>query len=79
MSEFRFTYPVNLSTDEIGRVIAEVPDVVGCVTDGADRGEALIEAADALRAKLWREPCADGKPSQRRATHPPARSFRPMH
>ena len=48
MAKFRFTYPVDLSTDETGRVVAEIPDLGGCVTDGSDRAEALNEAADAL-------------------------------
>lgn len=48
----RFTYPVDLSRDESGRVVAHVPDVAGCVTDGADSAEALAEAADALEEAL---------------------------
>ncbi|MGC2855927.1 type II toxin-antitoxin system HicB family antitoxin [Novispirillum sp. DQ9] len=48
----RYTYPVDLSTDAAGRVVARVPDLVGCVTDGADEAEALEEAADALEEAL---------------------------
>ena len=47
-----FIYPVDLSRDEAGRVVARVPDIVGCVTDGADEAEALTEAADALDEAL---------------------------
>ncbi len=52
MAQFRLTYPVELTPDEDGRVVARVPDVIGCVTDGADRAEALVEAADALGEAL---------------------------
>lgn len=43
-----YTYPVDLTPDEEGRVVARIPDLKGCVTDGATREEALLEAADAL-------------------------------
>ncbi len=46
-----FSYPVDLETDEDGRIVADFPDLQGCVTDGADRFEALSEAADAL--EVW--------------------------
>jgi antitoxin HicB len=52
MNQLRFTYPVDLTTDEDGRTVARVPDVQGCVTDGATRMEALSEVADALEAAL---------------------------
>lgn len=45
-------YPVDLSTDLDGRTLARVPDLVGCVTDGADAPEALAEVADALEEAL---------------------------
>ncbi len=48
----RFAFPVDLEPDEDGRVVARVPDVPGCVTDGASREEALHEAADALEEAL---------------------------
>lgn len=48
----RYLYPVDLETDETGRVVARVPDIAGCVTDGADRDEALHEAADALEESI---------------------------
>lgn len=48
----RFAYPVDLKTDEEGRVVARVRDVPGCVTDGASRSEALAEVADALEEAL---------------------------
>jgi antitoxin HicB len=51
-SMLHLAYPVELETDEGGRVVARVPDLPGCVTDGADRAEALREAADALEEAL---------------------------
>ena len=47
-----FAFPVDLEPDENGRIVARVPDVPGCVTDGAGREEALREAADALEEAL---------------------------
>lgn len=52
MDANRFAFPVDLETDEDGRVVARVPDVPGCVTDGATREEALHEADDALEEAL---------------------------
>jgi antitoxin HicB len=46
-----FSYPIDLETDESGRVVVDFPDLPGCSTDGADRAEALSEAADAL--EVW--------------------------
>ncbi len=48
----KFVYPVDLTTDEDGRVVARFPDLTGAVTDGADRDEALHEAQDALEEAL---------------------------
>ncbi len=48
----RLAFPVDLETDEDGRVVARVADVPGCVTDGASRDEALAEAADALEEAI---------------------------
>lgn len=55
----RYLYPVDLETDEAGRVVARVPDLAGCVTDGADAAEALREAADALEESLAHSIAAD--------------------
>ncbi|MFP6749739.1 MAG: type II toxin-antitoxin system HicB family antitoxin [Alphaproteobacteria bacterium] len=48
----RFAYPVDLVTDEDGRVVARMPDLPGALTDGADQAEALNEAKDALEETL---------------------------
>lgn len=52
MSAGQFSYPVVLKADEDGRIMARMPDISGCVTDGADRAEALAEAEDALEEAL---------------------------
>lgn len=44
----RFIYPVDLSDNGAGGLLAIVPDVTGCATDGATEAEALAEIADAL-------------------------------
>lgn len=48
----RYTYPVDLTEDEDGRVLAVFPDLAGTATDGADRAEALAEAGDCLDEAL---------------------------
>ena len=50
----KYLYPVTLSppSPRDGRVTARIPDLEGCVTDGADEAEALAEAADALEEAL---------------------------
>jgi len=48
----RYAYPVDLTLQDDGRVLARFPDLVGAVTDGATRAEALAEAADCLDMAL---------------------------
>ena len=48
----RYAYAVVLSTDDDGRVMAVFPDLDGAATDGADRAEALAEAADCLEEAI---------------------------
>jgi len=48
----RYAYPVTMTTDEEGRVLARFLDVPEALTDGANRHEALTEAADALAVAL---------------------------
>ncbi|MGQ0664301.1 MAG: type II toxin-antitoxin system HicB family antitoxin [Pseudomonadota bacterium] len=48
----RLAFAVELETDEDGRVVARVPDLPGCVTDGATRAEALAEASDAVEEAI---------------------------
>ena len=70
----RFEYPIDLSEDDDdGSVMADFPDVKGCATDGADRAEALANAADALAegiaaAMLAREDVPEPSQAQGRPT-----------
>ena len=48
----RYAYPVVLTSDSDGRVLASFPDVPEALTDGANQNEALAEATDALNAAL---------------------------
>lgn len=48
----RFTYPVEISTDEDGRSLVLYPDFPEAATDGADLGEAMTEAVDCLEAVI---------------------------
>ena len=48
----RFTYPVDLSTDEAGYVVALFPDLPEAMTNGTHRAEALSEAANCLEEAL---------------------------
>lgn len=52
MSGRRYTYPVRLEPDEIGRVVVHFPDLPEALTDGADETEALTEASDCLSEAL---------------------------
>jgi len=47
-----FAYPVDLKQDEDGRFVARLPDLVGAVTDGNNRAEALREASGALEEAI---------------------------
>lgn len=47
-----FDYPVHLSRDDNGTVLATFPDVPEAITFGADEAEALLQAADALETGL---------------------------
>src|SRR5256885_16438598 len=52
MSVMRYAYPVRLEPDEDGRLVVHFPDLPEALTDGADRAEALAEAADCLSEAL---------------------------
>lgn len=47
-----FAYPVDLSKDTNGTILAVVSDVHGCHTFGDTRAEALMRAVDALESAL---------------------------
>ncbi len=48
----RYIFPARIKRDETGRWVVGFPDVPEALTDGADKEEALREAADALAAAL---------------------------
>jgi len=52
MSGMRYSYPVRLEADEIGRLVVHFPDLPEALTDGADEEEALAEASDCLSEAL---------------------------
>jgi antitoxin HicB len=47
-----YAYPARLEADEEGRLVVHFPDLPEALTDGADRAEALAEAADCLSEAL---------------------------
>lgn len=49
---YSFAWPARLSADDDGRVLVTFPDFDGAATDGADRAEALAEAADCLEEAI---------------------------
>lgn len=52
MSPTTNTFSVNLSQDEDGYVIAECPEIPGCVSQGRTRAEAMENIRDAIRECL---------------------------
>jgi antitoxin HicB len=52
MSELRYTYPARLEPQEDGSLLVQFLDLPEALTDGADRAEALAEAADCLSEAL---------------------------
>ena len=69
-SNHTFAWPARLAPDEDGRILVTFPDFAFGATDGADRAEALVEAADRLE-ELVAIHIAEGldipTPSRRRA------------
>jgi antitoxin HicB len=52
MTRTLFSYPARLDPDEDGRLVVHFPDLPEALTDGADKVEALSEAADCLSTAL---------------------------
>lgn len=48
MTAHRFVYPARFRRDAEGCLLVRFPDLPEAITDGADREEALVEAADCL-------------------------------
>jgi predicted RNase H-like HicB family nuclease len=46
---------VILATDESGWIVAEVPALPGCVSQGMDEAEALANIREAMAGWLWAE------------------------
>jgi antitoxin HicB len=47
-----YSYPATLEKDNDGRYVVRFPDLPEALTDGADEGEAIAEAADCLSEAL---------------------------
>lgn len=52
MNMFTFAYPARFTRDAGGRVLVEFVDLPSTATDGADIGEAMREAVDALGSEI---------------------------
>lgn len=48
-------FHVTLTTAEDGWIVAECPALPGCVSQGKDQQEALINIKEAIAAWLWAE------------------------
>jgi antitoxin HicB len=48
----KMNYPVELTPDDNGTILATFPDVPGAVTFGEDEAEALVNAVDALESMI---------------------------
>jgi predicted RNase H-like HicB family nuclease len=48
-------FHVTLENDESGWVVAECPALPGCVSQGRDKDEALLNIKEAITAWLWAE------------------------
>jgi predicted RNase H-like HicB family nuclease len=46
---------VNLVRDESGWIVAECPELPGCVSQGKDEAEALANIREAMAGWLWAE------------------------
>ena len=48
----RFDFPVEMSQDEDGFILAEIPDLPWATTQGDDEADALVQAVDSLETAL---------------------------
>ncbi len=48
-------FHVTMEKDEDGYIVAECPALSGCVTQGKDEQEALMNIKEAIEAWLWAE------------------------
>src|SRR5580704_16455914 len=73
MTESRYGFPARLEADEDGRVVVHFRDLPEALTDGADKAEALSEAADCLSEALA------GRINRGEEIPPPSRARRGEH
>jgi len=69
----RYGFPARLAPDEEGRLVVHFPDLPEALTDGADKAEALAEAADCLSEALA------GRINRGEDIPPPSRLRRGQH
>ena len=69
----RYGFPARLEPDEEGRLVVHFPDLPEALTDGADKAEALAEAADCLSEALA------GRINRGEDIPPPSRLRRGQH
>jgi predicted RNase H-like HicB family nuclease len=49
------SYEIVLKSDESGWIVAECPELPGCVSQGNDEAEALANIREAMAGWLWAE------------------------
>ncbi|MFZ0395881.1 MAG: type II toxin-antitoxin system HicB family antitoxin [Terracidiphilus sp.] len=49
------SYAIVTARDESGWVVAEVPELAGCFSQGRNEAEAIANAQEAIAAWLWAE------------------------
>ncbi|MFZ1084119.1 MAG: type II toxin-antitoxin system HicB family antitoxin [Terracidiphilus sp.] len=48
-------YDISIKYDESGWIVAECPELPGCVSQGKDEAEALANIREAMAGWLWAE------------------------
>jgi predicted RNase H-like HicB family nuclease len=66
--EPEMNYEVILAMDEDGSIVAECPELPGCVSQGKNEAEALANIREAIKGWLW----ADGLKATDMPAKPPA-------
>jgi predicted RNase H-like HicB family nuclease len=51
----RMNFEARLTPDESGWIVAEVPELPGCISQGRTEAEALANIKEAIAAWLWAE------------------------
>lgn len=55
VGELRLPIVLTMERDESGWIVAECPLLAGCVSQGHDQVEALVNIREAITAWLWAE------------------------